>query len=902
MRDWRREVLERLKGCGLDGATERDIADELAQHLEDRFDELRARGVPADEARERVLVELGKSGTLADRVRGTVHARPEPPALGRASRSHGWAGWWSDLRFGVRMLMRARAFTGVVVLVLALGIGANTVIFTALNSVLLRPPSGVADADRLAVVYTSDYSGPRYGASSYPDYEAIRDEPGIFEGVAVRSPRSFSLSAADWRQQAMGEVVSANYFDVMGVSPAAGRFFGPDEVGAAGSSSVVVIGHDLWQSRFGGAKDAIGEVLRLMGQPLTIIGVAPQSFGGGLGIRLQLWIPASAPAAVTGFDPSQRGNRGFQVVGRMAEGVAIETVQSGLDVLASRLHAAFPEEWTDVNRRPRAFTVLPEAEARIPPQGRAPILRFAALLMGAVLLVLLVACTNVANLLLSRASARRTEIGIRIALGAGRARIVRQLLAESLVLAAAGGGAGVLLALVFTARLAAAELSLPVPVVLDLALDVRVLAFAAGITMLTGILFGLAPALKASRTPAPMLKDDARSGTRLGVRNALVVLQVASSLVLLVGGGLFLKSLYAAQRVETGFEVDDVVLARFTLEADGYSEEESGRFYEELLARVAALPGTAAAALAETVPLSTGYSRRGTWVSDYEPQPGENMEMLFNGITPGYFATMGVPLVRGRAFTAQDREGAPRVAIVSEAFADRYWPGESPLGKRVGFRGPAGPLMEVVGVAADAKYRSLIEDPQPYIYYPYAQLPSPYMALLARATGEPELLASAVRRVGREIAPSLPVPAAETFRAHMAAALLPQRIAGVLLSLLGVFAIAIAVVGLYGLVAYGVTRRAREFGVRMALGALAGDVRRLVLGQSLRLVVIGILCGLPIAGAAAFLASGMLLVPPLDPIVFLGVSLLLAACGVLAGYAPARRATRQDPAAALRAE
>ena len=901
MREWRREVLERLKDAGLDGFTERDVADELTQHLADRYDELLARGVPAEEAREKALAELGDVDALAARVRRTVPARPEHLAIGSGPRSDGLGGWWSDLRFAVRMLLRARAYTAIVVVVLAVGIGANTVIFTALNSVLLRPPSGVADADRLAVVYTSDYSGPRYGSSSYPDYEAIRDER-IFEGVALHSPRSFGLSAAEWRQQAMGEVVSANYFDVLGVAPAAGRFFGPDEAGTEGTSSVVVIGHDLWQSRFGGAPEAVGSTLRLMGQPLTIIGVAPRSFGGWLGIRLQLWVPASAPAAITGFDPSHRGNRAFMVVGRMAEGVTTETVQSGLDVVASRLHAAFPQQWTDVNQRSRVFTVLPEAEARIPPQGRAPILGFAALLMGAVLMVLLVACTNVANLLLSRASARRAEMGIRIALGASRARIVRHLLAESLVLAALGGGAGVLLAVAFTGRLASVQLSLPIPVVLDIALDVRVLAFAAGITLVTGILFGLAPALQASRTPGPMLKDDARSGTRLGLRNALVVLQVASSLVLLVGGGLFLKSLYAAQRIETGFQVDDVVLARFTLDVEGYSEEQSAQFYEELLTRVGALRGTAAAALAETVPLSTGYSRRGTWVSDYEPAPGENMEMLYNGVTPGYFATLGVPLVLGRAFTEQDREGAQRVAIVSEAFARRYWPGENPLGKWVGFSGPDGPLMEVVGVAADARYRNLIEEHQPYVYFPHEQMRSPYMALLARATGEPERLASGVVDVVRDIAPSLSPPTVQTFRTHIAAALLPQRVAGVLLSILGAFAISIAVIGLYGLIAYCVAQRAHEFGVRMALGAVAVDVRRLVLGQSLRLVVIGILCGLPIAGTVAFLISGLLVVPPLDPVAFVGVPLLLAGCGLLAGYAPARRATRQDPAAALRAE
>jgi predicted permease len=902
MREWRKEVERRLRGAGLDGGTERDIVDELAAHLQDRYAELRADGLSADAARADALAELGDDDSFAGLVGRTVSARPEPVSLGRPARGDGPGGWWSDIRFAVRTLLRAPAYAGIVVLVIALGIGVNTVMFTALNTVLLRPPPGVENARELAAVYTSDFSGPRYGGSSYPDYEAVRDEQGLFESAAVHTAQSWGVATHDWSAQVMGEVVSANYFEVLGVSPAAGRFFGADEAGAAGTSTAVVISHDLWQWRFGGAADAIGAELRVRGEPLEVIGVAAREFSGLLpGTRAQLWVPMSASPAVTNENPRHRGSRGLAIIGRVAEGVNLGAVQSKLDVVAARLHSEFPEEWTDVNRRPRVFTAVPEAEARVPRAGRGPIIGFMALLMGAVLTVLLVACTNVANLMLSRASARRAEMGIRIALGASRGRIVRHLLAESLMLAGLGGSAGVLLAAAFTARLEATRLALPVPVALDVALDVRVLAFATAITLLTGLLFGLAPALQASRAPTPMLKDDARSGTRLRFRHALVVFQVAASLVLLVVGGVFTRSLYAAHRIDTGFDVEDVVLARFALGPEGYTDQQSASFYDEVLARASALPGATAAALAETVPLGIGWSRRSVSVAEYEPQPGEDMEVLYNGVTPGYFAAMGVELRVGREFTAADGPEAPPVVIVTEAFARRFWPGENPLGKRVAIQA-RDRYGEVVGVAEDAKYRNLLEEPEPYIYYPYLQGPSPHMLLLVRTSAETDLVVNEVRGVVRSLAPALPPPTVQTFEQHMAAAMMPQRIAAGLLSGLGVFAIAIAAIGLYGLVAFGVAQRAHEFGVRMALGALAGDVHRLVLGDALRLALIGIVAGLPVAAGVALLAGRFLVVRPVDPFAFLGVPMLLALCALLAAFAPARRATRQDPAATLRTE
>jgi predicted permease len=638
------------------------------------------------------------------------------------------------------------------------------------------------------------------------------------------------------------------------------------------------------------------------GQPLTVIGIAPRNFGGSFrGVRMHLWLPVSSAESLTGVSPTQRGDRGMRIIGRMHEGETLAQVQPRLNVLASRLHAAYPEMWTDINNQSRVFTVIPEAEARVPPRARGAILGGIALLMAAVLTVLLVACTNVANLMLSRASIRRAEMGIRLALGATRARIMRHLLAESVLLALLGGAIGVLLAVWFTASLSTIPLPVPVTLDIDARVDLRVLGFAAAITLLTGILFGLAPALQASRAPAPMMRDNSRASARLRTRHALVVFQVAASLVLLIAGGLFIRSLRAMQTIDSGFDVRNVVIARLELEPEGYSDEQTARMMAELLQRASALQGTASAALAENVPLSMGYSRRGFRIEGYQPQPGEDMEFLYNGVTAGFFETMGLRLRRGREFTAADRDGAPKVAIVSEAFARKFWPAQDAIGKRVSMDG-GDTFMEIVGIARDAKYRSLTEEPQPYIYYPHAQYPSAHMVLLARTTGDADLLINALRNEVRALAPALPAPAIHTFARHMMLATLPQSIAAVLLSALGLFAVAIAIIGLYGLIAFGVAQRAREFGIRMALGAASSDVRRLVMNQALRLVGIGILCGAPVAVALAFVVRSFLNIAPLDPVPFIGVPLLLAVCAAVASYGPAQRATRQYPAATLRAE
>ncbi|HEU5208915.1 MAG TPA: ABC transporter permease [Longimicrobiales bacterium] len=902
MPDWRAEIRQRLGDTGL--RAEADIVEELSQHLQDRYDDLRSQGVTDADAQRTALAELEDDATLGARIRRSVpRESPPPAAVGAAGRSGFLSGMAGDLRLAVRLLRRSPGFTAVAILVIALGIGANTAIFSVLNAVLLRPLPGVAEPSRLAAVYTSDYSGPRYGSSSYADYLAMR-ESGAFEDMASYTPMPFSISLGERAVRGMGEAVSANYFDVLGVRPLRGRFFLPPEAGPPGSAPVVVLSHGFWQDRLGSADDVIGRTLRINGELLTVIGVAPESFRGALrGLRIDAWIAPGAPASLVGgdYDPDARGSRGLLLFGRLAAGATLENSQTRLDGLAAQLHAAYPDAWTDVRDQARVITALSEADMRVPPQVRGAVVGFFGLMMTVVGIVLLIACTNVANLMLARAAARRAEMGVRIAIGASRGRIVRQLLTESLLIGLIGGALGIAAAIVLTRLVNAVPLPVPVPVALDVPLDVRVLLFAAGITMAAGVLFGIVPALQSSRAPAPLMKDAVSArGPRMRLRNALVVVQVAASLVLLTGGAIFLRSLLVAQQIDTGIDTGNMLLVPFDLAIEGMSEDEARRFYDEARAVAAAVPGVRSVTLAERVPLGAGWARRYVRVEGYTPAQGEDMEVPFNGVSDGYFEGMGIRLARGRGFTEADRADAPRVVVVNEAFARRFWPGVGALGKRVGMGGSDAPFAEVVGVVPDGKYRSLTEEPLPYLYYPYAQRPSRTMTMQVRTALDPDVVAPVLRARLRALAPALPVPEMTTLRQHVSFATLPQRAAAIVLAVLGVIALGIAGIGLYGVVSYSVAQRTREFGIRNALGAAASDVQRMVLVHGLRLAAIGVAAGLLLALALTWVIRSMLLVSPFDPVALVAGAVVLTGAAALASWVPARRAMRVNPLAALR--
>jgi predicted permease len=806
-----------------------------------------------------------------------------------------------DLRFAVRQLIRAPGFAALAVAMLALGIGATTTIFSVINAVFLRPPAHVREPQQIVALFTSDFSGPRFGTSSYPDFVDFAEGASGLAGLAAFSPRPFSVATGTERFRAMGEMVSEDYFGVLGVPLERGRGLVP------GSETEAVIGYSLWRQRLGGAADVIGRSIRLSGHTFTIVGVAPEGFTGSMrGIRVEAWTPLAAQRLFAPGDDmlTNRGDRGLFLFGRLKPGVTIKVVQAQLRVVAARLHRAYREGWTDRSGRARVVTVLPERNARIIPSISGPVTQFLALLMGVACLVLAICCANLANLLLARGTARRREVAVRLALGGSRVRLVRQLLTEGLVLATAGAIGGVLLASWATGALGRFEPPLPVPVALEFPLDGRILVFTVLACAVTVLLSAFAPALRATRlSSATALRGDlgaAGSARRIGLRDGLVIAQVAVSLVVLAAAGLFLASLRKATQVDPGFRATELALVRLELGIQGYDSVRGRTFYAELERRARALPGVEAVSLAEIIPLGLSRQRRGIEVEGYAPREGEEMEFGVNTVGTGYFETMGIPIVRGRGFEPSDREGAARVVVVNESFARRFWPGENPIGRRI--TGDQGGPRVIVGVSRDGKYGSLTEEPEPHFYLPFAQAYEADMVLVARTAGDPAGLLPLLSREARAIDPELPVEAS-TMEEHLGYALLTQRVGAAVLGIFGLVAALLAAFGLYGVMSYVVSQRTAEIGIRMALGARAKDVRMLVVRRALSLTAVGV--GLGLAGAIAatrLLASFLVNVSPTDPVTFFSVIALFTGVAMLASWLPARRAAAVEPMRALRSE
>jgi predicted permease len=818
---------------------------------------------------------------------------------------------WLDLRYGARMLLKNPGFTLIAVVTLALGVGANSVIFSLVNALLLRPLP-VEKPERIAAVYTSDFSSTQYGGSSYPDYVDFRDRNQVFSGTVAYMPTAFSLNVDGTNERSFGEVVSGNYFSTLGVRPALGRGFLPEEDRTPGERAVVVIGHKLWQNRFGGDPAVVGRAIKLNGHSFTVVGVAPEKYSGLIrGIASDLWVPAMMikQAAPGGDYLVERGDRGFLVMGRLKPGVTFYQAQADFRRIAEQLFKEWPQQWTNVRNQSRVISLLPEGQARILPDLRTPVVIFMSLLMTVVGLVLLIACANVANLLLARATARRKEIAVRLSLGASRGRLIRQLITESLSLSLLGGVAGLLIGVWGTDLLMAFKPPAPVPIEIDLGADWRVLGFTFGLSLLTGVLFGLAPALAASRPDlVASLKDEAGGATGRGrLRGALVIAQVALSLMLLVCSGLFIRSLRNASSVDPGFDADNLLAMSMDLQLQGYTEPAGRDFSRQLLDRVRALPGIVSASMADDLPLGSG-ARRAITVEGYTAQPGDSTEVNSSSVAPGYIETLGVPLLRGRAFNEQDREGSPGVVMVNEAFARRYWSGQEPIGKRVQMgvaRSGANdsPYLEVVGVVKDGKYVTLGEEATPFFYLNLAQRSQSSPTLIVRTSGNPLDYLPAVRGEVAALDKNLPLYDVKTMRQHLGLALLPVRLAGSVLGVFGVVALIMAAAGIYGVMAYSVAQRTREIGVRMALGASAGAVLRLVTRQGMKLTLAGMAIGLAVSLALTRLIKVMLFgVSATDPLTFIVVPLSLIMVALLACWIPARRAARVDPMVALRVE
>ncbi|HEU0178227.1 MAG TPA: ABC transporter permease [Blastocatellia bacterium] len=823
---------------------------------------------------------------------------------------------WQDLRYGARMLWKQPGFTLIVALTLSLGIGANGVIFSLVNALLLRPLP-VEKPSELAAIYTSDFSGGGLGVSSYPDYVDFRDRNRVFAGlVAYQFPQPLSLNIDGTNERMFGEIVSGNYFSALGLKPSLGRGFLPEEDRTPGESAVAVISHKLWQTRFGGDPATVGRSVKINGHPFIIVGVAPEKYTGLLrGFAADWWIPAMMIGqAVPGTEHlTKRDNRGFLVMGRLKPGVTLQQAQADFNSIAAQLYKEWPQDWENIRRQSRSVSVTPESEARLLPEMRMPIVIFMALLMSVAGLVLLIACANIANLLLARATARRKEIAIRLALGAGRWRLIRQLLTESVLLSMLGGMAGLLLAGWGADLLMAFRPPFQIPVELDLQADWRVFVFMFGLSLLTGIVFGLTPALAASRPDViASLKDETGAATTGGrtwrLRGALVVAQVALSLLLLICAGLFLRSLRNASSIDPGFDADNLLALSMDLRLQGYDETRERNFTDQLLERVRALPGVVSASLTDRLPLDLDGAWRGVTIEGYTPQPGESTGINSSFVAPGYFETLRIPLLRGRTFQRQDGANAPGVALVNESFARRYWPGQSPLGKRIQMGAVRSgvndaPYLTVIGIVKDGKYVSLGEEAAPFIYFNMAQNVGLSPTLVVRTQGDPLNSLAAVRGEVAALDKNLPLYDVKTMRQHLGLALLPARLAGSVLGVFGMMALALAAAGIYGVMAYSVAQRTREIGIRMALGANARDVLRLVTRQGMTLVAIGMAIGLTSALALTQLLKSLLLgVSSTDPLTFAVIALLLIAVALLACWIPARRATKVDPMIALRCE
>jgi predicted permease len=801
-----------------------------------------------------------------------------------------------DIRLGARGLVKHRAFALGAVLSLALGIGANTTVFTLLNAILLRPLP-VEDPARLAAVSTMDSHNPGQLFCSYPNYKDYRDRNRVFSSLALYSPIAVNLTGQGEPRMVVAQIASGNYFATLGVKPAPGRGFLPSEDSAPGAFPVAVISQGLWSRRFGRDPKAVGRKIEIDGRAFDIVGVAPPGFQGlDTLMAADLWIPMAMYEQVYPNVAwvNQRRALLFSVVGRLKPGVGIRQAEASLNVIAGDLERQHPED--NQGRRVKLASV---AEAAIDARSRPAIANGGAVLMVVASLVLLIACGNLANLLLVRAAGRSREIAVRLAVGASRWRIVRQLLVESVLLGLAGGAAGLLLARWARDILWAMRPPLLAYSSLRLDLDGRVLAYAFAVSFATGILFGLVPAWRATRADLVTdLKERAGQPGSRGVRSVLVAAQLAFSLVALIGAGLFMRSLSNAQRVDPGFAPERLGTVAFNFADQGYSEERGREFLRQALERAASEPGVASAALAKDGPLNVSLAR--TVVVEGQPETAGRFT-LTSLIAPGYLQTMGIPLLHGRDMSPLDTQGTPRVAIVNEAAAAYYWPGQNPLGQRLRFFGDEKPA-EVVGVARNANYQAIGEPPQALIYLSMWQYYFPSAAVYVRTKGDVGITLAAVRRGLQSLNRNVWLQARSVDQA-IHESLWAPRLSAWLLAMFGALGLLLAGIGIYGVMAYSINQRRREIGVRMALGATPGDVQRMVLTEGARMVAGGIVAGMAIALPAAQAARKLLfLTSPRDAVTFIAVPAFLALVGVAACWLPAMRATRVEPSRALREE
>jgi macrolide transport system ATP-binding/permease protein len=910
--NWNQIVREHLAVLRLPPEREIEIVEELALHMETVYEAARAAGLSVTEAKARALQSYDWRLLECElsRVEQPLTARVLQPPMELIEREGGirMESIIKDLKVGMYMLLKHKGWSAVALLSLALGIGANTAIFTFINALVARSLP-VAEPERLAQVLTN-----QIGVATYPDYVYHRDYNQVFAELAALEKTPLLLASGD---QVNGKLVSGNYFTTLGISAAQGRTFLPEEDRTPGAHPVAVVSHSFWQGRLRGATDFTNQTLTLNGRSFVVVGVLPERFkenffAADVFVPLMMYqqlVPEGGPLSDAGRVSS------LMEFGRLKPGVSWQQAEAAMVALDRQL-----EQQTPAAQRIAGRKLALAQPGELPPIFKSPIFSFAGFLLFSAGLVLLIACANVANMLLARAETRRREIAIRLTLGASRWRLIRQLLTESLLLSCLGGALGLLLAFWMTRALLLLKPPGDYTIPLNLNPDYRVLGFTLLLSLVTGVLFGLAPALQASNPDlvsalkgiasfTPRRSRRANPGSVLGnrrwdepvrlrnelrrinLRQLLLVAQVTISLALLVTAGLFFRSFLNARSIDPGFETKNVLLVKINLRQHGYKASQTQPFFQKLQERVAALPGVQSASMAGRVPLGIGWS----FAYLNPPRPGEApIRVAFNSIGPDYLKTMGLMLVRGREINQQDVEVDRAVLLINETMANQYWPGEDPVGKQLG-------KPEIIGVVKDIKYFTLGEPPRPFVYLPHTG--GLNSTLHIRTAGPPEQIAAAVRQVVQDIDPKLSSTEIKSISEHLQLALFIPRMVSTLFGAFGVLALLLSATGVYGVAAYFANQRTHEFGVRLALGAQSRDIIKLVLRQGLRSVLIGICIGAVVTFVfTGFISILLYDVSAVDPLIYTLIVLLLTGVALLASYMPARRATKVDPVSTLRRE
>jgi len=889
---------------------EEQLEKEIRHHLDMHTHDLIGQGYSPEEAQRQAHLALGGTEQVKEMCRDARRTRWLEELL-------------QDLRIGVRMLRKNPGFTLVVAATLALGIGANTAIFGLVDALLLRPLPVVKAPGELVLLVRGEGQGPTL---SYPDFRVLRERNEVLSDLALYTQAPISFGNNVRSEVVLGAMVSGNYFDVLGIKPSLGRAFLPEEDRTPGTHPVVVLNHSFWQTRFNSDRTLVGKTIVLNSRPFTVVGIAPAGFDGeSPPMKVSLWIPVMMTATMreeptqTRHDPlSNRHDENFGAIGRLKQGVSITQAQASLETINRQLEQSDPTA--------PAQRVNPNNDRSLrlfSPRGimlgsiRENAVTSSRLAGVTVLMVLLIACANVANLLMARAATRRKEVAVRLALGATRGRLIRQLLTESVLLALVGATAGLLLAYWINQLLMAFKPPFPPPFTftLDLSFDIRTFVFTFLLAIATGVIFGLVPALQASRPDVlPALKDESNAEgqrvRRLNLRSALVITQVALSLALLISTGLFLRTLRYARQIDLGFKPDKVLEVSFNLRLQGYDEAKGREFYGRMVERLERLPGVQTASVANLLPLGFMWLSTPVVPEDREVPPNERIFAGSVSVGSQYFETIGTPLLYGRDFNAQDTIKSTQVAIVSEKLARRLWPeikepGEA-LGKRVRVGRSDLISCEVIGVAKDSRnniFNRLDREPEPTIYRPFAQNYSARASLIVRTDGDPRGLVSGVRREVAALDENLPPQELQPLSETVSLASWSARTGATVLGVFGLLGLALAAIGIYGVMSYSVSRRTREIGLRMALGAETRDVIKLIVKQGMSLALIGAVIGLMLAVAVTRLLTSLLYgVTATDPATFAGVVLFVICVAVIACYLPARRATKVDPMMALRCE